>query len=339
MKKIKSKKDIYILICYILAIILLISSSFLPFVVVDDTEAYLVHFFNPTSHAYDGRIESAYGIILPLITLGSLLIDFFDFKVHEYKKNAFNTCLKITLLASFVFTMMNYFRVIYPDGFLASGDISILYSGFYLFISFLIFLFVIIVLRADELYHIQKNNITSVVVSHDKTRKKYYTVIRVFSFISFFCVISLLFVPYARNYQNYMFEEGFETILDKRTSIDYYIFAMFDKDFNLNILGLLLIYLACFIPTTLLLTPRKTTFIQILISSIFEIILYVIALIFASENFKLIPPKLYLDIDRVSLLFVSINFLSLIILIIFSSLLINYRRKELKDVANNVSDL
>ena len=95
MKKIKSKKDIYILICYILAIILLISSSFLPFVVVDDTEAYLVHFFNPTSHAYNGRIESAYGIILPLITLGSLLIDFFDFKVHEYKKNAFNTCLKI----------------------------------------------------------------------------------------------------------------------------------------------------------------------------------------------------------------------------------------------------
>ena len=136
-----------------------------------------------------------------------------------------------------------------------------------------------------------------------------------------------------------MFEEGFETILDKRTSINYYIFAMFDKDFSLNILGLLLIYLACFIPTTLLLTPRKTTFIQILISSIFEIILYVIALIFASENFKLIPPKLYLDIDRVSLLFVSVNFLSLIILIIFSSLLINYRRKELKDVAKNVSDL
>ena len=76
MKKIKSKKDIYILICYILAIILLISSSFLPFVVVDDTEAYLVHFFNPTSHAYNGRIESAYGIILPLITLVEMSLFF-----------------------------------------------------------------------------------------------------------------------------------------------------------------------------------------------------------------------------------------------------------------------
>ncbi len=339
MKKIKNKKDLFILICYIIAILLLIVSSSLPFVIANDREVYLVHFFNPTSHAYNGRIESAYGIILPIVTLFSLLIDFFDFKQHEYKKNAFNTCLKITLLASFVFTMMNYFRVIYPDGFLISGDVSILYSGFYLFISFLIFLFVIIILRADELYHIQRDNIHSMVVSHDKKGKKYYNVIRVFSFISMFCIISLLFVPYARNYQNYMFEEGFETILDKRTSIDYYIFSMFDKNFNLNILGFLLLYLASFIPTTMLLMPRKTTYMQILISSIFEIILSVIALVVASDNYKLIIPKLYLDIDWVSIVFITINFISLIILIVFTSLLINYRRKEIKDVVKNVSDL
>ena len=318
MKKIKNKKDLFILICYIIAILLLIVSSSLPFVIANDREAYLVHFFNPTSHAYNGRIESAYGIILPIVTLFSLLIDFFDFKQHEYKKNAFNTCLKITLLASFVFTMMNYFRVIYPDGFLISGDVSILYSGFY------IFLFVIIILRADELYHIQRDNIQSMVVSHDKKGKKYYNVIRVFSFISMFCIISLLFVPYARNYQNYMFEEGFETILDKRTSIDYYIFSM---------------YLASFIPTTMLLMPRKTTYMQILISSIFEIILSVIALVVASDNYKLIIPKLYLDIDWVSIVFITINFITLIILIVFTSLLINYRRKEIKDVVKKVSDL
>ena len=339
MIKPKSRKDIYILICYILAIILLIISSCLPFVIANDRQVFLVHFFNPTSHAYNGRIESAYGIILPILVFASLLIDFINFKTHEYKKNAFNTCFKITLLATFIFTIMNYFRVIYPDGFIVSGDVSILQTGFYLFVFFLILLFAIIVLKVDELYHIQKDNNKDLVVNHDKRRKQYYIVIRVFSFISMFCVISLLFVPYARNYQNYMFEEGFETILDKRTSIDYYIFAMFDKDFNLNILGFLLIYLACFIPTTLLLPPRKTTFMQILICSIFEIILYVIALLIASENYLLIPPKLSLQIDWISLVFLSINFLSLFMLVIFTSLLINYRRKELKDVARNVSEL
>ena len=334
-----SRKEIYIFIAYILAIILLVLSSTLPFVNIGDSQVYLVHFFNPTSHEFNGQIESPYGIILPILTLFSLITDFFDFKSHQYKKESFNTCLKITLLAAFIFAAMNYFRVIYPNGFLVSGDVSILQSGFYLFIVFLILLFIIIILKSDELYHIRKEALKDAPINYDKKLKNYHLVIKIFSAVSLFCVISLLFVPFARNYQNYMIEEGFTNILDKRTSIDYYIFAMFDKDFNLNILGLVLLYLAVFIPTTLILKVKKTTFIQILIASIFEIILYGIALTFAIENYQLIPPKLHLDIDWISVVLLIINIISLIVLCVFSSLIINYRRKDIKNVAKNVGEL
>ncbi len=339
MQKKVSRSNLIKIGIYALSIILLITSMFLPFVDVDGKNLFLVHIFNPTSHEYNGEIESIYGFLLPILTLISLVIDFINFKAHEYKKDLYNTVFKITLLASYIFTLMNYVRVIYPDGFILTNDISILYTGFYLFIVFLITLLAIIVLKCNKLYHIRKDNIKNMVINYDKTRKKYYIVVEVFSYISMFCVFSLLFVPFARNYQNYMIEPGFTEILDKRTSIDYYIFSMFDSDFNLNILGILYLYLASFIPATLLLIPKKTTYIQVLISAVFQIILGVVSISIATSTYQLITPKLYLDIDFISIIFLSINLVSLILIIVFTSLLINYRQKEIKDVAKNISEL
>ncbi len=339
MRTVLTKRKVFRIIAYSLTIILLILSSTLPFVRADGIELFLVHFFNPTSGEISQNIVSLYGIILPIVSLLSLIIDLINFKTHEYYKDVFNTCSKATLLAAYIFTLMNYFRVIYPNGFLVSGDVSFLYTGFYLFITFLIAYFINIVHKCDKLYHIRRDEFENSPITYDKTRRKYYAVVKIFSLITLFCFVSLLFVPFVRNYQNYMIEEGFTEILDKRTSIDYYIFAMFDKDFNLNILGLTLMFICIYTPTTLLLVPKKYTYIQTLIASVFNLILFTIAIVVSYENINLITPKIYLDIDPVSLVFITIDLLSQIVLIVFCSMLINHRRKEMKHVDKDVSKL
>lgn len=335
MNKLSGKKEIVYFLLYLISIILLVASSCLPFVNVHGKNLFLVHLFNPTSHSFNGEIESIYGFILPIFAMISLVVDFFNFKQHEYKKNVFNLGFKAALLVCFVFTIMNYFRVLYPNGFIVSGDVSILLLGFYCFVFFLIFYFIIVVLNGNELYHIRRANFSKIALNYDRKQRKFYTVIEVFSCVAFFCFFSLVFVPFVRNYQNYMVEPGFEGVLDKRSSIDYYIFAMFDSDFNLNIISLVLIYLNVFIPTTLLLIPKKTTYIELLITSIFNIILFTIALSIAIDNISLITQKIYLTIDPISLFFIILNLASSIVLIVFTSLLLNYRRKDLKNVVAN----
>lgn len=339
MKQLKTRKDFLLFLFYLVIIVLLILSSFLPFVQKDYISVYLAHFFNPTAHEFSGKFESAYGFILPIIAFISLIVDWIDLKENEYKKTLFNTVLKASLLCSFVFTVMNYFRVIYPNGFLVSGDVSFLYSGFYFFILFLIALFILVIMNCTYLYQERKLRVESSVSTYDSKRKKYYVVISTFLLISLFCFVSLLFVPFVRNYQNYMIEPGFAEILDKRTSIDYYIFSMFDRDFNLNIMTLTLIYISILTPAAIFLAPKKTTYILISISAIFNIIFYSIALIVASETYQQIKPLLYLTYDTTAIVFLAINLFSQLMLIIFCSMQLNYRRKDMKNVARNVDQI
>lgn len=318
MKKISSKNDIYLLVFYLVTLILFILSVFLPIVYKNDQVLFLVHTFNPTTHEFSGKIENIYGPILLVATFLTFIPNFFELKLFETKQNMlYILSIKISCLLSIIFTIMNYLRVIYPLSFLASGDVSILQGGFYSL------LFFIIAYILDIIYYIFKLKDLYRQSQEDKeNRESLLRALIIIAFVGIFAFISTFCVPYFRNYTEYMAEEGFTHILDKRTSINFLLLAMFDDNFDFTLLSFLMIWANIYTPLTIIYKKDQTSLVKIIVANFISALLLLLAVLIGLENMSTITPIIKLEVDFVCCIFIAVLFLIYLLNIVFSILLI-----------------
>lgn len=336
MKKIKSKNDLYLLILSILMIIFLILSSSLPFVIKQGNAIYMVHIFNPITHDFDGRIESIYGPILTILTFISLIPNFFKVTFMEEKRALiYSLSIKITVFLSFVFSVTNYFKIIYPNSFIISGDVSVLQSGFYSFIVFLL----LYILDAISMYFSIKKIDSDRRITFKKDKAIYFNILIICAYIGLFAFISTFFVPYYRNYLHYMREPGFETILDKRTSINFYLPSVFDENFNYSILSLIMIWLNIYTPLVIIFKRDDISFIKIFIANAVSIIVLFLAVFIGCENINHVEPILVIKIDPVCCVFIGLLLFVYLLNIIFSILIVKDSKNKEETFNNEISTI
>ena len=151
---------------------------------------------------------------------------------------------------------------------------------------------------------------------------KIYRFMQIFAFIGIFAFLSTYCVPFFRNYTEYMKEAGFEKVLDKRTSVNYLLLAMYDNNFDFTVLSFLSIWANIYTPLTIIMKKDEISIIRIAVINLISILLLLLAVLIGLENISLITPILKLRVDYVCCIFITILFVVYIANIIFSIILI-----------------
>lgn len=323
-----TKKDFYKGIMKIALLIFFVISCFKPFLSLDNKDIYLAHLFNPTSHPFSGEIESLYSYIILIFTFIILLSNFLPKTKFDEKGNVILLSIKISIVFIYIFIIMNYFRVIYPNSFKVGFNTSNLFPGLYIFILFLLLFIIIIVLDAIDIKCLfyKKKNITSNIVS--KKKRNLNKVNKILYYILTFSFISLFFVPLFNNFTSYMPEEGFENILDNRTSIDYYFLAMFDKSFTLTLPSIILIRIAIYSPTLSYFRVGNLVTYKTLVVMFFYLFLMGFGVLIGINNGLTIEPILELKLNYVAIFFITLTFMSALVIFINSIFILEINKKE-----------
>ena len=333
MGKIESKNDFYKILNYIFLIILFTLSVSLPFLTNNDKDLYIYHLFNPTDIPFDGKIYAFYSYPIIVGTFIVLILSCFDKFDKSLKLKIHLNIFKIVIFFTFLFSTINYFRVIYPNSFIIGFNTSNLYPGLYFFVLFLLFLLLRIIL---DIIYINKNlasyrGILDLHESKIKIKRRLIIVNRVFVGLIVFSFFSLFFVPFYINFTEYMKELGFEHLLDLRTSVDYYFLSLFDSSFSLTIPSIILIYLVSILPLLLLVKDESKSIYKLIATMIFYILLTVFCLIFGLVNRGLIKPILELKVNGVAIFFIVLSLVSAFIVLISSIVILHMNRKEEKE--------
>lgn len=291
-KKIEGRK----ILNYIFLLLLFTLSISLPFLTSDGKNLYIYHLFNPTDIPFDGNIYAFYSYAIIVGTYLTLILSCFDKFDKSLKLKINLNIFKIVIFFSFLFSTINYFRVIYPNSFIIDFNTSNLYVGLYFYVLFLVFLLLRIIL---DIVYISKNlvsyrNVFDINESTVKIKRKLITVNRIFIGVIVFSFVSLFFVPFYINFTEYMKEPGFEHLLDLRTSVDYYFLSLFDSSFSLTIPSIILMYLVSILPLLLLLKDESKSIYKLIATMIFYILLVIFCVIFGLVNKNLIKPILIL---------------------------------------------
>lgn len=302
----------------------------LPFLTSDGKNLYIYHLFNPTDIPFDGNIYAFYSYAIIVGTYLTLILSCFDKFDKSLKLKINLNIFKIVIFFSFLFSTINYFRVIYPNSFIIDFNTSNLYVGLYFYVLFLVFLLSRIIL---DIVYISKNlvsyrNVFDINESTVKIKRKLITVNRIFVGVIVFSFVSLFFVPFYINFTEYMKEPGFEHLLDLRTSVDYYFLSLFDSSFSLTIPSIILMYLVSILPLLLLLKDESKSIYKLIATMIFYILLVIFCVIFGLVNKNLIKPILILKINGVAIFFITLSLLSALIVLISSIIILHINRKE-----------
>lgn len=324
-----TKRDVYKAILKIALIIFFVISCFKPFLTLDNKNVYLAHLFNPTSHSFSGEIESLYSYIVLTFTFIILLTNFLPKTKFGEKGNIILLSIKISIVLIYIFIIMNYFRVIYPNSFKVGFNTSNLFPGLYIFILFIILFIIIITLDALDIKKIYFKNKESneIISSSSKKKKNLYMTNKVLYYLMTFSFVSLFFVPLFNNYTSFMPEEGFHDILDKRTSIDYYFLAMFDKSFTLTLPSVILIRIAIYSPTLVYFRNDNATIYKTLVIMFFYIFLMAFGVLIGINNGFTIVPLLALKLNYVAIFFILLTLVSSLVIFLNSVFILLINRK------------
>lgn len=330
MRKFVKKIEVRKILNYIFLLLLFTLSISLPFLTSDGKNLYIYHLFNPTDIPFDGNIYAFYSYAIIVGTYLTLILSCFDKFDKSLKLKINLNIFKIVIFFSFLFSTINYFRVIYPNSFIIDFNTSNLYVGLYFYVLFLVFLLSRIIL---DIVYISKNlvsyrNVFDINESTVKIKRKLITVNRIFVGVIVFSFVSLFFVPFYINFTEYMKEPGFEHLLDLRTSVDYYFLSLFDSSFSLTIPSIILMYLVSILPLLLLLKDESKSIYKLIATMIFYILLVIFCVIFGLVNKNLIKPILILKINGVAIFFITLSLLSALIVLISSIIILHINRKE-----------
>lgn len=330
MRKFVKKIEVRKILNYIFLLLLFTLSISLPFLTSDGKNLYIYHLFNPTDIPFDGNIYAFYSYAIIVGTYITLILSCFDKFDKSLKLKINLNIFKIVIFFSFLFSTINYFRVIYPNSFIIDFNTSNLYVGLYFCVLFLVFLLLRIIL---DIVYISKNlvsyrNVFDINESTVKIKRKLITVNRIFIGVIVFSFVSLFFVPFYINFTEYMKEPGFEHLLDLRTSVDYYFLSLFDSSFSLTIPSIILMYLVSILPLLLLLKDESKSIYKLIATMIFYILLVIFCIIFGLVNKNLIKPILILKINGVAIFFITLSLLSALIVLISSIIILHINRKE-----------
>ena len=330
MRKFVKKIEVRKILNYIFLLLLFTLSISLPFLTSDGKNLYIYHLFNPTDIPFDGNIYAFYSYAIIVGTYLTLILSCFDKFDKSLKLKINLNIFKIVIFFSFLFSTINYFRVIYPNSFIIDFNTSNLYVGLYFYVLFLVFLLLRIIL---DIVYISKNlvsyrNVFDINESTVKIKRKLITVNRIFIGVIVFSFVSLFFVPFYINFTEYMKEPGFEHLLDLRTSVDYYFLSLFDSSFSLTIPSIILMYLVSILPLLLLLKDESKSIYKLIATMIFYILLVIFCVIFGLVNKNLIKPILILKINGVAIFFITLSLLSALIVLISSIIILHINRKE-----------
>lgn len=330
MRKFVKKIEVRKILNYIFLLLLFTLSISLPFLTSDGKNLYIYHLFNPTDIPFDGNIYAFYSYAIIVGTYITLILSCFDKFDKSLKLKINLNIFKIVIFFSFLFSTINYFRVIYPNSFIIDFNTSNLYVGLYFYVLFLVFLLLRIIL---DIVYISKNlvsyrNVFDINESTVKIKRKLITVNRIFIGVIVFSFVSLFFVPFYINFTEYMKEPGFEHLLDLRTSVDYYFLSLFDSSFSLTIPSIILMYLVSILPLLLLLKDESKSIYKLIATMIFYILLVIFCVIFGLVNKNLIKPILILKINGVAIFFITLSLLSALIVLISSIIILHINRKE-----------
>ena len=330
MRKFVKKIEVRKILNYIFLLLLFTLSISLPFLTSDGKNLYIYHLFNPTDIPFDGNIYAFYSYAIIIGTYLTLILSCFDKFDKSLKLKINLNIFKIVIFFSFLFSTINYFRVIYPNSFIIDFNTSNLYVGLYFYVLFLVFFLLRIIL---DIVYISKNlvsyrNVFDINESTVKIKRKLITVNRIFIGVIVFSFVSLFFVPFYINFTEYMKEPGFEHLLDLRTSVDYYFLSLFDSSFSLTIPSIILMYLVSILPLLLLLKDESKSIYKLIATMIFYILLVIFCVIFGLVNKNLIKPILILKINGVAIFFITLSLLSALIVLISSIIILHINRKE-----------
>ena len=330
MRKFVKKIEVRKILNYIFLLLLFTLSISLPFLTSDGKNLYIYHLFNPTDIPFDGNIYAFYSYAIIIGTYLTLILSCFDKFDKSLKLKINLNIFKIVIFFSFLFSTINYFRVIYPNSFIIDFNTSNLYVGLYFYVLFLVFLLLRIIF---DIVYISKNlvsyrNVFDINESTVKIKRKLITVNRIFIGVIVFSFVSLFFVPFYINFTEYMKEPGFEHLLDLRTSVDYYFLSLFDSSFSLTIPSIILMYLVSILPLLLLLKDESKSIYKLIATMIFYILLVIFCVIFGLVNKNLIKPILILKINGVAIFFITLSLLSALIVLISSIIILHINRKE-----------
>lgn len=200
MRKFVKKIEVRKILNYIFLLLLFTLSISLPFLTSDGKNLYIYHLFNPTDIPFDGNIYAFYSYAIIVGTYLTLILSCFDKFDKSLKLKINLNIFKIVIFFSFLFSTINYFRVIYPNSFIIDFNTSNLYVGLYFYVLFLVFLLLRIIL---DIVYISKNlvsyrNIFDINESTVKIKRKLITVNRIFIgvIVFFFCVIVFCTILY-----------------------------------------------------------------------------------------------------------------------------------------------
>lgn len=332
MKKLTKKRNILLILVLIFAITFLVLAICFPFVDIDEKSLYIFHIFNPSNVPFSGDIDNFYAFPLLALTFVSLISIFYLIFKNDNRLRVYVTATMVTVVISFIFSISNYFKVIYPEGFLKSGDVSILLSGFYSFVSFLIFYFVLIIYNTDLIRKHYFEYVEEIRETNQVIIRQYRLnlVLFILLLVTAFVLISFLFVPFIRNYQNYMPESGFEHILDKRTSVDFFILGCFNRNYNYSFNSFLLIFFTVVSLIVLIYSKSRRYLIWIIILTALNFGLYIEAIVTGIINMSLIDTtnSVALEVDEVTIVLLVINFAAQLTIIIISSYLFIKTHKD-----------
>lgn len=329
LKKVK-RKDIYRYIFYTLLLVLFVVSISTPFLTSNDKNLYIYHLFNPTDTPFNGEIYNFYSYPIVIVTILVIFFSSLPKLKNNLKKKINISILKIVLLFTYLFVIINYFRVIYPNSFIIGFNTSNLYVGLYTFILFLILLLFNVIFDSINI-HKRLNDYRYIFDIHESTvkiKKRLILVNRIFVILIIFSFFSLFFVPFYINFTEYMKEPGFEHLLDLRTSVDYYFLSLFDSSFSLTIPSIILIFLVSVLPLLLLIKDENKSIYKLIATMVFYILLVVFGVIFGLANKNTIKPILELKVNGVAIFFIVVSLLSALIVLISSITILIINRNE-----------
>ncbi len=325
-----SKKELFSLLLNILMILIFTASISIPFLTAYNHDLYIYHLFNPTDITFNGEIYNFYSYPIIAITFVTLILNLIPKFYKNLKCSLIIEAFKTSIFFIYIFVIINYFRIIYPNSFIVDFNTSNLYAGLYLFALFLIMYFLSIIIDIIELNKKikQYSYLGDLNTNSNKIKKRLIILNRIAVLTVAFSFISLFFVPFIVNYRNYMPEEGFQDILDLRTSVNYYLISTFDSTFSLTIPSILLILCVSGMPLLLLERNDSKSSYKLIITSFFYIILTIFAIIFGVHNMKDITPIIKLDINWISIFFICLGIISSLIIIIDSIIILTLNKKE-----------
>lgn len=325
-----NRNSVYRYIFYGFLLLLFIISISTPFLSSDSKDLYIYHLFNPTDIPFDGTIYNFYSYPIVIFTILILLVAPLKSTNNDLKRKIYISVFKIIVFFIYLFVIVNYFRVIYPNSFIIGFNTSNLYLGLYTFVLFLTLLLFRIIFDIVSI-HRSFGEFRYLFDIHEdtlKVKKRLIKLNRIFVILIIFSFISLFFVPFYINFTEYMKEPGFEHLLDLRTSVDYYFLSLFDSSFSLTIPSIILILLVSILPLLLVIKDENRSIYKLIATMIFYILLVTFGVIFGLVNKGTIKPILELRVNAVAIFFIALSLISALIVLISSSAILIINRNE-----------